>query len=250
MSPNQTIREVVLQSPRATRVFEELKIDYCCGGESTLVDACANVGVGLDNVIQMLNEAELTDAGADCSPDFQQMSLTELTMHILDKHHVYTKREMPRLEPLLVKVMAAHGENHPELLQVARLLRRLCEDLQPHMFKEEQILFPYIVQVERSLLRHTPAPFAPFGTVDRPAHMMMLEHDRVGDLLRELREASAEYRTPVDGCLSYQALNRGLEALEKDLHQHIHLENNVLFPRAIEMERRMCSRASKRPAAL
>jgi regulator of cell morphogenesis and NO signaling len=160
-------------------------------------------------------------------------------MHILDKHHVYTKREMPRLETLLVKVIAVHGDNHPELLQVARQLRTLCEDLKPHMFKEEQILFPYFVQVERSLLRHTPAPFAPPGTADNPALVMMREHERVAELLRELREASANYKTPADGCLSYQMLNQGLEALEKDLHQHMHLENNVLFPRATEMERRM-----------
>jgi len=237
MSPNQTVREVVLQSPRATRVFEALKIDYCCGGQTSLVDACANVGVTLDNVIRMLKDAELSGAGD--LPDFQQMSLTELTMHILDKHHVFTKREMPRLEALLVKVIGAHGDNHPELLQVARLLHALCEDLKPHMFKEEQILFPYVVQLERSLLRHTPAPFAHFGTIENPARMMMREHDQVGDLLRELRAASADYQTPADGCLSYQTFNQGLEELEADLHQHIHLENNVLFPRAIELEHRI-----------
>lgn len=236
MSPNQTVREVVLQLPRATRVFEELKIDYCCHGETPLGDACARVGVGLEKVIQMLWEAELTET--ECAPDFQRMSLTELTMHILDKHHVYTKREMPRLETLLVRVMTVHGDSHPELLKVARLLRTLCEDLKPHMFKEEQILFPYVVQLEQSLRRHTPAPFAPFGTVDNPVRLMISEHDQVGQLLGELREATADYTTPADGCLSYQELNHQLEALEKDLHQHIHLENNLLFPRALEMERR------------
>ena len=119
---------------------------------------------------------------------------------------------------------------------IGGLFQQLCADLKPHMFKEEQILFPYIVEMERSALQNRPAPFAPFGTVNNPIRMMMMEHETVGDLLRELRALSSNYTVPADGCISYQTLYQALEAFEKDLHQHIHLENNILFPRAIELE--------------
>lgn len=108
------------------------------------------------------------------------------------------------------------------------------------MLKEEQILFPYIVAMERSVVETAPAPFAPFGTVKNPVRMMMMEHETVGDLLQELRALSSNYTVPADGCISYQTLYRALEAFEKDLHQHIHLENNILFPRAIELEESRC----------
>lgn len=116
------------------------------------------------------------------------------------------------------------------------LVRQLCADLEPHMFKEEQILFPYVLEMESSLVRNRPAPFAPFGTINNPIHMMMIEHDTVGDLLGELRAVSSDYTVPADACISFQTLYGALEAFEQDLHQHIHLENNILFPRAAEME--------------
>jgi regulator of cell morphogenesis and NO signaling len=122
------------------------------------------------------------------------------------------------------------------LRDIGGLFQRLCADLAPHMFKEEQILFPYILEMEASVLQHRPAPSAPFGTVNNPIRMMMMEHETVGDLLRELRSSSSDYKVPADACLSYQTLYQELEALEQDLHQHIHLENNILFPRAIELE--------------
>jgi regulator of cell morphogenesis and NO signaling len=137
---------------------------------------------------------------------------------------------------LIDKVIGAHGENHPELRQIGEVFQRLCADLKPHMFKEEQILFPYILEMERSSLQNRPAPFAPFGTVNNPVRMMMMEHETVGDILRELRALSSNYTVPADGCISYQTLYQALEAFEQDLHLHIHLENNILFPRAIELE--------------
>ena len=236
LSSNKTVRDVVLELPQATRVFEKLKIDYCCGGDQPLVEACATAGVKVENLERMLAEAGHAEVQGNGSLDFGKATLGELIGHILDRHHVYTKEEMARLEPLIDKVIAAHGENHPELRSLGGLFQQLCADLKPHMFKEEQILFPYIVEMERSAVENRPAPFAPFGTVNNPIRMMMMEHETVGDLLRELRTLSSNYTVPPDGCISYQTLYQALEAFEKDVHQHIHLENNILFPRAVAME--------------
>lgn len=236
LNSDRTVRDVVLELPQATRVFEKLKIDYCCGGDTPLGEACATAGIEVENLEVLLHEAREAAVQGSGALDFQTATLGELIAHILDKHHVYTKEEMARLEPLTDKVIGAHGENHPELRQIGEVLQRLCADLKPHMFKEEQILFPYVLEMERASLQDKPAPFAPFGTVKNPVRMMMMEHDTVGDLLRELRTLSSNYTVPPDGCISYQTLYQAFETFEQDLHQHIHLENNILFPRAIEME--------------
>ena len=143
---------------------------------------------------------------------------------------------MDRISALAEKVSSKHGGNHPELLRVRTLFGQLCDDLRPHMFKEEMILFPYVKQMEQSVAAGRPMPYAPFGTVGNPVRVMMSEHDTAGDILRELRATTADYAAPADACVSYQTLYRALEELEKDLHQHIHLENNVLFPRAVKLE--------------
>lgn len=236
ISPTMKVRDLALELPQATRVFEKLKIDYCCGGDKPLGEACATAGIEVENLERLLEEAGQTEVQGIGSLDFQKATLGELVGHILDKHHVYTREEMARLEPLIDKVIAVHAGNHAELQGIGVLFQQLCADLKPHMFKEEQILFPYIVEMERSALQNRPAPFAPFGTVNNPVRMMMMEHDTVGDLLRELRVLSSNYTVPADGCISYQTLYQALEAFEQDLHQHIHLENNILFPRAIELE--------------
>ena len=236
ISSTMKVRDVVLELPQATTVFEKLKIDYCCGGDTPLGEACATAGVEVANLERMLEEAVRVDVQSNGSIDFAKTTLGELIGHILDRHHVYTKEEMDRLEPLIEKVISAHGENHPELRSLGGLFQQLCADLKPHMFKEEQVLFPYILEMEKASLQHGAAPFAPFGTVSNPIRMMMMEHETVGELLRELRAISSNYTVPPDGCISYQTLYQALEAFEKDLHQHIHLENNILFPRAVELE--------------
>jgi len=238
ISSTMKVREVAINLPQATRVLEKLKIDYCCGGERELGEACATAGVQLETLEQMLEE---TDTVKNVPPDFQRLSLAELITHILDKHHVFTKNEMVRLEALTTKVVSAHGENHSELLAVKSLLRQLFDDLTPHMFKEEQILFPFVAELEQSVLQSRPAPFAPFGTVNNPIRMMMMEHDTAGEILREIRKLTSDYAVPADGCLSYQTLYSVLQAFEQDLHQHIHLENNILFPKAIALEERLRS---------
>jgi len=236
LDATKTVREVALAIPNATRVFEKIKIDYCCGGDRLLGDACARAGVRINEVERLLKEnvAALSSETAD----FQHLSLAELIVHILNKHHVFTKSEMERLELLIAKVVTAHAEKHPELLAVRDLLAQLFDDLRPHMFKEEQILFPYIVELEQSILQQRPRPFAPFGSVNNPIGMMMVEHDAAGEILRELRKVTADYAVPSDGCISYQTLYLAIEEFEQDLHQHIHLENNILFPKAIALEQK------------
>ncbi|HEU4713147.1 MAG TPA: iron-sulfur cluster repair di-iron protein [Pyrinomonadaceae bacterium] len=230
-----TVREVVVQLPEATRLFETLKIDYCCGGNQPLTKACESAGVEVDNIMSML--AGLSDAGTnDKSVDFQTFSPTKLIDHIVETHHVFTRTELDRMSVLVEKVYGVHGANHPELLKVRDLFQRLDADLRPHMFKEEQVLFPYITRLEAAVSHNQLAPFAPFGTVNNPIRMMMMEHDMAGTLLRELRAVTSDYKTPPDACISYQTLYQAFENFEKDLHQHIHLENNILFPKAIELE--------------
>jgi regulator of cell morphogenesis and NO signaling len=231
-----TVRDVAMQLPRATRLFEKLKIDYCCGGNRPLTEACALAGIDVDDVLDML--AEVTEATAEDkgSLDFQNASLPELITHILGTHHVFTKSEMDRLQLLADKVLAAHGGNHPELIHLDELFTRLCADLKPHMFKEEQILFPYIVAMAEPAEQNRAVALAPFGTVNNPIRMMMMEHDTAGQILRELRALTSDYKVPADACVSYQTLYQALENFEKDLHQHIHLENNILFPKALALE--------------
>ena len=233
LNMTKTVRELALEVPNATRVFERLRIDYCCGGGRNISEACAAVGVPLDQLSRMLDEAGAAPRDAR---DFNTGPLSDLVRHILDTHHVYTREESARIQALLEKVCAKHGGNHPELMEVRALFVKLDEDLQPHLLKEEQILFPYILRLEAAAAAGAPAPFAPFGTVNNPVRMMMFEHDTAGDLLREMRAAARDFQVPEDACMSFRALYRALEDFEKDLHQHIHLENNVLFPRAVELE--------------
>jgi len=234
INTDMTVRDVAMELPQSTRIFEKLKIDYCCGGDRPLAEACASAGVEIDNVMEML--AEVTQSTSQDSLDFQKASLSELINYIIDTHHVFTKSEMDRLQSLADKVLNAHGGNHPELIHLDELLTRLCADLKPHMFKEEEILFPYIVATEEATNRKRSVPFAPFGTVKNPIRMMMMEHDTAGQILRELRALTSDYKVPADACISYKTLYQALENFERDLHQHIHLENNILFPKALDLE--------------
>src|SRR5829696_6511342 len=234
----KTVRELALEVPNATRVFERLKIDYCCGGGRNIAEACEAVGVPLERLSRLLDEA---GAARDAARDFAAGPLADLVRHILDTHHVYTREESARIRALLEKVCRKHGANHPGLAGLRALFLELDADLQPHLLKEEQVLFPYILRLEAAAAGGGPAPFAPFGTVGNPVRMMMSEHDTAGDLLREIRAAASDFRTPEDACMSFRALYDALEAFERDLHQHIHLENNVLFPRAVELEGDACA---------
>src|ERR1043165_516966 len=199
LTANTTVRELALELPQATRVFERLKIDYCCGGARAVSAACAVAGVEIETVLKQLAEASMS-APQGAPAEFQFTSLTEMIEHILERHHVYTKTEMARLTALMAKVLAAHGARHPELARVNALWQQLCADLQPHMFKEEMVLFPYIQSLEQAVQAGGTCPRPPFGTVSNPVRMMMFEHDTAGELLRDLRAATQDYRVPADAC--------------------------------------------------
>ena len=228
----KTVRELVQEKPAAARVFEKFGIDYCCGGNKSLSEACVSAGVPEDSVIAALDKPVSTPD----ERDWQAAPLRELVKHIVEKHHAFTREEMKRLEPLLAKVISVHGQNHPELQRVQTIFREVCQELSMHMMKEEQILFPYIVEMETEINSKRPLPPAMFGTVQNPVRMMMMEHDSAGQALHEMSKQTNGYMPPLDACVSYQTLYEALDAFEKDLHRHIHLENNILFPRAIVME--------------
>ena len=178
----------------------------------------------------------MTAATPSTGQDWQNQPLADLIGHITSTHHVFVREECPRIEALAAKVVSVHGKNHPELLQVQELFAALAEELRVHLMKEEQVLFPYVSRMEESVLSGEPVPPAMFGTVVNPVRMMMQEHDSAGDVLRSLRTVTKDYALPEDACISYRTLYQALQGFEADLHQHIHLENNILFPRAVAME--------------
>ena len=229
----RTVREFVLKVPASLEVFEKLGVDYCCGGDKRLADACAAAGVPLEKVtaaLESLKSAAPLRTNADTQ--WSERSLSELVAHISGTHHVYVRTQIPAITALLDKVVEKHGPNHPELAGVRESFTALAQELTMHLMKEEQILFPYIVRSEAKV----PAAPSCFGSVENPIRMMRHEHDNAGEVLRGMRQMTSGYRVPEDACTSYQRLYRLLEEFEADLHQHIHLENNILFPRALEAE--------------
>ncbi len=236
VSTARTVRELSLENPEARRVFEKVGIDYCCGGGKSLEEACAAGNLSVEEVLDSLELAEKEARAKQKDRNWRTEPLADLVAHINGTHHKYTRAEIARLGPLLDKVVSVHGKNHPELENVRAAFYGLAQELTMHMMKEEAVLFPYIVRMEEAVIQREPVLPPPFGSVQNPVAMMMHEHDSAGDALRTMRQASAGYLAPPDACISYQTLYQALADFEKDLHQHIHLENNILFPRAIEME--------------
>lgn len=233
----KTIREIALESPETTRVFEDLKIDYCCGGRKPLDQACMEAGLD-PNVVAQKIEAAIADHGERNTNVFpKKESASQLIDHIIATHHVFTANEIERLTPLMEKVCKRHGEQHPELFELRAVFTALADSMTPHMRKEEMVLFPYIQALESSVGGNGHASPPHFGTVENPIRMMMVDHEADGTRLKKMRELSGDYTLPDGACPSFTALYAGLEDLEKDLHWHIHLENNVLFPAAVELER-------------
>jgi regulator of cell morphogenesis and NO signaling len=228
----RTVGELAVEVPAAIRVFEAWKIDYCCGGRTPLPDACAAAGKSVDEFVAQLMRAASVPENA--ARDWAGSTLTTIATNIVTTYHDYTREELQTLAPLAAKVLGVHGERHPELAEVAALIADLTTDLVPHMLKEEQVLFPYVNQLEQG---SAPTPF--FGTVKNPVRMMMAEHDRVGELLARLRVTTSGYDVPGNACFSYRELYRRLSEFEARTHEHIHIENNLYFPRAVQLEDRV-----------
>jgi regulator of cell morphogenesis and NO signaling len=222
---------MVTAHPRLARELERRGLDYCCGGRRTIAEACRAVGLDPETVAADL--AAVNDP-SDAEP-WATMGIDELVDHIEAVHHRYLWDELPRLTALLDKVVGVHGSRHPELAAVAGMFAELRADLEPHLTKEERVLFPMI----RELAHAETQPTFHCGRIANPISMMMLEHDRAGTLLTRLRAAADDYRVPADACASYRACYESLAELETDTHLHIHKENNVLFPAVVQLEEQL-----------
>lgn len=218
-----TLGALVNTSPGAARVLESVGLDYCCGGQRPLSEACAEKGIDPDDVLRRLAETENGE-----QVDWAGMGTVELVDHIESTHHRYLHEELPRLVALAQKVASVHGERHPELVALAGDVVELHDDLEPHMMKEERVLFPLIRSLEDPAAG--PPPMDPAG----PISVMMAEHDVAGELLERIRARTGDFEVPADACASYTALYQGLEAVEHDTHIHVHKENNVLFPAVLD----------------
>jgi regulator of cell morphogenesis and NO signaling len=230
----KTVREIALEQPTSIRVFEHYGIDYCCGGRKPLAEACAASSLEVDAVLTALERA--AQGSALATEDWSKASLEALCSHIMATHHAYVKSELPRLAVLAEKVVRRHGDTQAELQLIQAKLAKLDEELTQHLAKEEAILFPYVVKLERALRSGGVMPHGCFGTVANPIAMMTAEHDAADGLIAGIRDLSHHFTTPTGACPTYHAFYDGLREFEQDLHQHIHLENNILFPRAIQLE--------------
>jgi regulator of cell morphogenesis and NO signaling len=231
VNATSTIGEWVTEHPRSARVFEKLQIDYCCGGGHTLAEACTEKGLELDALVSQLADS-IANAPDAPQQSWSEASAFELCHHIEQTHHAYLRQELPRLSQLVAKVATAHAANHPELRELQRVFAALRAELEPHMAKEEQILFPAIRLLEQS----TGNPQFPFGTVANPIGMMKHEHDNAGAALKRIRELTDGFQAPADACTTWQLMLNDLRQLEADMHKHVHKENNILFPKAQQLE--------------
>lgn len=224
LTHSPTLGDIVAANPAAARALDRLGLDYCCHGERTVAEACAGTDLDPDEVA-----AELEALPIDGDRSWTGLDPSALAEHIVATHHRYLHDELPLLDELAAKVLSVHGGRHPELVRVRALVAALRADLEPHLLKEELVLFPAITAAadgEREF---------PFGSIEHPIRVMLAEHDRAGELLERLRSATDGYAVPDDGCASYRSLYERLEVLELDTHLHVHKENHALFPAALAL---------------
>lgn len=224
---HSTVGQLVADRPARSRVFQELGIDFCCGGRKTLDQACRSRGLDPQRVLRELLACEDETSRQAVNP--VAMTLGELADHIEQTHHAYLRVELPRLVAMVRKVAAVHGDKHPWMLEIDGVFAGLAAELNSHMLKEEQMVFPLIRAIER---REPGGDLA----VDAPIQVMEHEHDDAGNALARMRQLSDGYTPPADACNTFRAMLDGLRELEADMHQHVHKENNILFPRAIEAQ--------------
>jgi regulator of cell morphogenesis and NO signaling len=229
---SRTVGEIVVADFRAATVFEEFGIDFCCSGRRALDDACRAAAVDPASVVRAL---EALPPAIETNDDPARWPIPRLIDFIVSTHHAYVRSAMPAIAQRVATLVEIDGSRHPELSRVAAYFRQVVADLEQHMLKEEQVLFPYVRELAESddSSGHTPSPF---GTVANPIRMMEREHHEVGDALRIIRELTRGYAVPDDGCPAYATGMAELRQFERDLHRHVHLENNVLFPAAFRLE--------------
>lgn len=235
----ESLGSLVTEYPMLRSVFEKHRLDYCCNGKQSLQTAALAAGLNLETLQDELAAVIAQTSAADSQKDWQRAGSEELCRYIVDRHHSFVRAHLPRIPALFDVVRAAHGATHGKLIDALRkIFDGLATELELHLEKEERILFPYIEQFERYLLYGEPMPDVHCGSVQNPIHQMEHEHDNAGAALDKMRQLTSDWQPPADACRKFEALYDELAGLEKDLHEHIHLENNILFPKAAELEQR------------
>ncbi len=232
---DRTIAALVTEDYRMAEVFKRNGIDFCCGGGKTVGEACKTKGVDFDELEKELGQA-VESSMPEESTNFDKWGLVELVDYIIEKHHSYVRQNVPLILEFAQKVATVHGHAYPEVIKIAELFQEAAKELGPHMMKEENILFPYIKDLvnARNSEKSTESMF---GLVQGPISMMTMEHESVGDIMKEIRKLSGNYIPPLHACNTFKVEFFKLKEFEEDLHQHIHLENNILFPKAIALEK-------------
>ncbi len=234
---DETLGQIAAKDLRKAQVFKKYGLDFCCGGKKTVKEACAEKGLDVTKVEQELQQADIMPSSRPVP--YSDWGLDFLADYIVNTHHSYVRKNLPDIKVYADKVMKVHGSQHPELLRINQLVIEINAELMGHMVKEEKVLFPYIKELVAAKNNTQPLHAAHFGTVQNPINMMEMEHEWVGKNLEEIREISKNYVLPEDACASYSLLYRMLDEFEEDLHLHIHLENNILFPKALEIEKKL-----------
>ncbi len=232
----ETLGQIAAKDLRKVQVFKKYGLDFCCGGKKTVKEACAEKGLDVAQIEYELQQADKIQASRPLPYD--DWSLDFLIDYILNTHHTYVMKNLPEIKAYAQKVRQVHSAEHPELVRINELTDELYAELTSHMAKEERILFPYIKELVANK-NSQPSQASHFGSVQNPINMMEMEHESAGQNLAEIRELSNNYKLPVDACASYSLLYRMLDEFEEDLHLHIHLENNILFPKALALEKEL-----------
>ncbi|NUQ24283.1 MAG: iron-sulfur cluster repair di-iron protein [Saprospiraceae bacterium] len=233
---DETLGQIAAKDLRKAQIFKKYGLDFCCGGKKTVKEACAAKGL---DVTKIEYELQMADQQASLSRPlpYNDWGLDFLADYIVNTHHSYVRKNLPDIRAYSNKVMMVHGNRHPELFRINELVEAVNTELTNHMMKEERILFPYIKTLVAAKNSGQPNQPSPFGSVQNPVNMMEMEHEMVGQNLEEIRTITNNYTLPEDACASYSLLYRMLDEFEDDLHLHIHLENNILFPKAVELEK-------------
>lgn len=237
ITPDTFVKEVVNLNFKTASLFQANNIDYCCGGDKVISEACKEAGIDPDQLIKQLKTVV-----AQKDPDSEyinNLTLRELSDYIVNRHHRYVHESIPQLKKNLEKICQVHGEHHPELFRIKELFFASAGDLTIHMQKEELMLFPFIKRLELAGESKSPFPKSPFGSVSNPIATLLADHQNEGDRFDQISGLSDNYQVPEDACITYEVTLRQLSDFENDLHRHIHLENNILFPKAIELEKKI-----------
>jgi len=235
-----TLSEIVNKDFRTAQIFEKYNLDFCCRGNKSLSEACNEKGLKSEKVFSELQNISVNNAAN--SIRYDEWELDFLIDYIINNHHNYIRSITPLISSLAGKVVSAHGKNHPEVIKIAEIFSTLGKELSQHLMKEEQILFPYIknlVKIKNNNSKYEP-PY--FSSVENPIRMMEAEHTAAGDDMYEIRNLSKNYLIPSDACNTFKVFYKELKEFEEDLHKHVYLENNILFPKSIELEKELLNK--------